>query len=219
MTEKWRPRPLPRRRWLRVLPRALTADEIPEMIAAFGDAARRCQKAGVDFIEIHGAHGYLLNQFFAPNANLRTDEWGGAFDNRIRFFIEVFRDVKVKCGDDFPVGIRMNGNDYIDNGWSLDEACRLAKILEKEGAAYLHVSAGVYGSRQLTIPSMYVEQGCFVHLAEAVKKEVSIPVVAVGRIKKPQMAEEIPVKKADVIALGRSLLADPLAAKQGGQHR
>ncbi len=104
----------------------------------------------------------------------------------------------------------MNGNDYIDNGWSLDEACRLAKILEKEGAAYLHVSAGVYGSRQLTIPSMYVEQGCFAHLAEAVKKEVSIPVVAVGRIKKPRMAEEIlSTEKADIIALGRSFLADP----------
>lgn len=191
-------------------PRALTADEIPEMIAAFGDAARRCQKAGLDFIEIHGAHGYLLNQFLAPNANLRTDKWGGTFENRIRFFIEVFRDVKDKCGDDFPVGVRINGNDYIENGWSLDEACRLAKILEKEGAAYLHVSAGVYGSRQLTIPSMYVEQGCFTHLAEAVKKEVSIPVVAVGRIKKPQMAEEIlSAKKADIIALGRSLLADP----------
>ncbi len=191
-------------------PRALTVAEIPEMIAAFGNAARRCQKAGVDFIEIHGAHGYLINQFLAPNSNQRSDEWGGSFENRTRFFIEVFRDIKAKCGDDFPVGVRMNGNDYIENGWSLDEACRLAKILEKEGAAYLHVSAGVYGSRQLTIPSMYVEQGCFAHLAEAVKAHVSIPVVAVGRIKKPQMAEEIlSAKKADIIALGRSLLADP----------
>jgi 2,4-dienoyl-CoA reductase-like NADH-dependent reductase (Old Yellow Enzyme family)/NADPH-dependent 2,4-dienoyl-CoA reductase/sulfur reductase-like enzyme len=191
-------------------PRALDLAEIPEMVAAFGDAARRCRRAGMDFVEIHGAHGYLPNQFLAPNSNQRTDEYGGSFENRTRFFLEVFRDIRAKCGEDFPVGVRMNGEDYIENGWSLDEACRLARILEKEGAAYLHVSAGVYGSRQLTIPSMYVEQGCFAHLAEAVKAHVSIPVVAVGRIKKPQMAEQIlSAKKADIIALGRSLLADP----------
>lgn len=191
-------------------PRALTAPEIPEMIAAFGDAAQRCRQAGMDFVEIHGAHGYLINQFLAPNSNRRTDDYGGSFENRVRFFVSVLRDIKTKCGTDFPVGVRMNGEDYIENGWTLEEACRLAPILEKEGAAYLHVSAGVYGSRQLTIPSMYVEQGCFAHLAEAVKTRVSIPVVAVGRIKKPQMAEQIlDDKKADIIALGRSLLADP----------
>ena len=169
-------------------PRELTRVEIPEMVAAFGDAARRCREAGMDFVEIHGAHGYLINQFLAPNANRRTDEYGGSFENRTRFFLEVFRDIRAKCGKAFPVGVRMNGEDYIENGWSLAEACRLARMLETEGAAYLHVSAGVYGSRQLTIPSMYVAQGCFAHLARAVKKEVSIPVAAVGRIKKPEMA-------------------------------
>jgi thioredoxin reductase len=104
----------------------------------------------------------------------------------------------------------MNGEDYIQDGWGLDEALRLAPLLEQNGADYLHISAGVYGSKQLTIPSMYVEQGCFIHLAEAVKQRVSIPVVAVGRIKKPDMVEAIlRDKKADMVALGRSLLADP----------
>jgi hypothetical protein len=113
----------------------------------------------------------------------------------------------------------MNGEDYIDDGWGMDEALRLAPALEQNGADYLHVSAGVYGSRQLTIPSMYVEQGCFVHLADAVKRRVAIPVVAVGRIKSPEMADAIiRDHRADMVALGRSLLADaqwPDKAKSG----
>ncbi len=191
-------------------PRALRPEEIPVMIASFGDAARRCREADLDFIEVHGAHGYLISQFLAPNSNQRTDGYGGSFENRTRFMLEVLRDIRRKCGPEFTVGIRMNGEDYIEGGWGLEEALRLAPLLEQNGADYLHVSAGVYGSKQLTIPSMYVEHGCFVHLAEAVKRQVSIPVVAVGRIKRPEMAEAIlRDKKADMIALGRSLLADP----------
>ncbi len=190
-------------------PRALELDEIPGLVAAFGGAARRCVEAGFDFVEIHAAHGYLVNQFLAPNSNRRNDRYGGSFENRTRFLLELLRDIRGKCGAGCPVGVRINGDDYIDGGWGFDDALRLAPLLEQEGADYLHVSAGVYGSRQLTIPSMYVEQGCFVHLAEAVKQRVSIPVVAVGRIKKPEMAEAIiRERKADVVALGRSLLAD-----------
>jgi 2,4-dienoyl-CoA reductase-like NADH-dependent reductase (Old Yellow Enzyme family) len=191
-------------------PRALTLDEIPVMAASFGDAARRCREAGLDFIEVHGAHGYLISQFLAPNSNRRTDRYGGSFENRTRFMLEVLDDIRRKCGPDFTVGIRMNGEDYIEDGWGLGEALRLAPLLEQAGADYLHVSAGVYGSRQLTIPSMYVEHGCFIHLAAAVKRTVAIPVVAVGRIKRPEMAEGILRDgKADMVALGRSLLADP----------
>jgi len=169
-------------------PRALEPEEIPLMAAAFGDAARRCREAGFDFVEIHAAHGYLINQFLAPNSNRRTDRYGGSFENRTRFMLEVLGDIRRQCGSGFTVGVRMNGEDYIEGGWGLEEALRLAPLLEQDGADYLHVSAGVYGSRQLTIPSMYVEQGCFVHLAEAVKQRVAVPVVAVGRIKSPAMA-------------------------------
>ncbi|CAB5160492.1 2,4-dienoyl-CoA reductase [NADPH] (EC [Olavius algarvensis associated proteobacterium Delta 3] len=192
------------------VPKALTLMEIDEIVAAFGDAARRCLEAGFDFIEIHGAHGYLINQFLSPNSNIREDAYGGPFDNRIRFLRDIMRDIRTKTGTDFPVGIRINGDDYIDGGWTLADAKRLAPILEAEGAAYLHVSAGVYGSRQLTIPSMYVPQGCFVHLAEAVKPLVSVPVITAGRIKLPEMAERI-IRggQADMVAMGRSLLADP----------
>lgn len=192
------------------VPKALEAGEIRMLAGAFGDAALRCRRAGFDFIEIHAAHGYLINQFMSPNANRRTDDYGGSYENRIRFLMEVMDDIRSKCGADFPVGVRINGEDYIDDGWTLPDAQQLAPLLEKKGAAYLHVSAGVYGSRQLTIPSMYVEQGCFIDLAATVKPTVSIPVIAVGRIKSPELADRIiGERKADMVALGRSLLADP----------
>ncbi|MEX1300461.1 MAG: FAD-dependent oxidoreductase [Desulfotignum sp.] len=190
--------------------RALTVAEIHHLAACFGDAARRCRDAGFDFVEIHGAHGYLINQFMSPNANVRTDEYGGSFENRTRFLFEILADIQAKAGKDFPVGIRINGNDYMTDGWELSDALTLAPLLESAGAAYLHVSAGVYGSTELTIPSMYTPQGCFVHLAEAVKQVVDIPVITVGRIKDPVQADQIIADgRADIVALGRSVLADP----------
>ena len=190
--------------------RALTQEEIIGVVNCFGDAARRCRDAGFDFIELHAAHGYLINQFMAKNSNIREDEYGGSFENRTRFLFEIMENVKEKAGADFPVGVRINGNDYIRDGWTLEDTLRLAPMLEEAGAAYLHLSAGVYGSAELTIPSMYVRQGCFVHLAKAVKEKVSIPVVAVGRIKDPKMADRIiSDKSADIVAMGRPLLADP----------
>lgn len=191
--------------------RALEIGEIKELVSCFGDSAARCKKAGFDFVELHGAHGYLINQFLSPNANIRTDEYGGSFENRTRFLFEIIEDIKRKTGTDFPIGIRINGNDYIANGWELKDTVRLAPLLEKAGAAYLHVSGGVYGSTELTIPSMYTPHGCFVHLAAEVKQHVDkIPVITVGRIKSPEHADAI-IKdgKADMVAFGRSFLADP----------
>ncbi|MFH2059187.1 MAG: FAD-dependent oxidoreductase [Pseudomonadota bacterium] len=195
--------------------RALEIKEIKELVSCFGDAALRCQTAGFDFIEIHAAHGYLINQFLAPNSNIRTDEYGGSFENRTRFLFEIIADIRTKTGKDFPIGIRINGNDYIENGWNIDEMVKVAPLLESAGAAYLHISGGVYGSTELTIPSMYTEHGCFVHLANSVKQVVDIPVVTVGRIKDPNHANQIIAEgKADMVALGRSLLADPFYPKK-----
>ena len=190
--------------------RALETSEIKELAGCFGESARRCREAGFDLVELHGAHGYLINQFLAPNSNIRTDEYGGSFENRTRFLMEVLASVREKAGADFPVGIRINGNDYIENGWTLEDTVRLAPVLEAAGAVYLHISGGVYGSTELTIPSMYTPQGCFIHLAEAVKKVVNIPVITVGRIKDPVQADAVIREgQADMVALGRSLLADP----------
>jgi 2,4-dienoyl-CoA reductase-like NADH-dependent reductase (Old Yellow Enzyme family)/thioredoxin reductase len=190
--------------------RALEIPEIKKLVGCFGDATRRCKDAGFDFVEIHAAHGYLINQFMSPNANVRTDEYGGSFENRTRFFFEVMADIREKTGPDFPVGIRINGNDYMENGWTLDDTVRLVPFIEKAGAAYIHVSAGVYGSTELTIPSMYSPHGCFAHLARAVKAVASVPVITVGRIKDPRFADEILANgDADMVAMGRALLADP----------
>jgi 2,4-dienoyl-CoA reductase-like NADH-dependent reductase (Old Yellow Enzyme family)/thioredoxin reductase len=209
------PSALPAPAVVKGVPKALELVEIDELVAAFGDAARRCRAAGFDFIEIHGAHGYLINQFMALNSNKRDDRYGGSFDNRIRFLLELLADIKAKAGRDYPVGIRINGNDFIKNGWTLDDTLRLAPLLEAAGADYLHVSAGVYGSTELTIPSVYAPQGCFVHLAEAVKQVVSLPVVAVGRIKHADMADRIIAEgRADAVAMGRALLADPELPKK-----
>ncbi len=190
--------------------RALEIDEIKKLIACFGDAAKRCKTAGFDFIEIHGAHGYLIGQFMSPNSNIRTDEYGGCLENRTRFLFEVIEDIRSKTGKDFPIGLRINGNDYSKNGWELKDTVHIAPLLEKTGIAYLHISGGVYGSTELTIPSMYTKHGCFVHLAREVKKHVSIPVITVGRIKYPDHAEQI-LKDgdADIVSMGRSFLADP----------
>ncbi len=199
--------------------RALETDEIKEAVESFGNAAGICYEAGFDFVELHAAHGYLVSQFLSLKSNIRKDEYGGSFENRTRFLFEVMNDIKKKTAEDYPLGIRINGNDYVEGGWTLDDTTRLAPLMEKKGAAYLHVSAGVYGSKELTIPSMYREQGCFVHLAKAVKEVVSIPVAAVGRIKNPKLAEKILLQgDADFIAMGRPLLADPYLpnkAKQG----
>lgn len=210
LPQKVAPSPIPAPAVVKGEVRALTISEIKELVSCFGDSALRCRESGFDFVELHGAHGYLINQFLSPNSNIRTDEYGGSFENRARFLFDIIQDIQARTGKDFPIGIRINGNDYIENGWELKDAVRIAPMLEKEGIAYLHVSGGVYGSTELTIPSMYTEHGCFVHLADEVKKHVNIPVITVGRIKYPDHADEI-IKdgRADMVALGRSLLADP----------
>ncbi len=219
LSEKVAPSAIPAPAVVKGEVRALEVDEIKELVDCFASATRRCRDAGFDFVEIHAAHGYLINQFMSLNSNIREDQYGGTFENRTRFLFEIIDQIKKEAGGDFPVGIRINGRDYIENGWELEDAVRLAPLLEQAGIAYLHVSGGVYGSTELTIPSMYSDHGCFVYMAEEIKKHVSIPVITVGRIKSPLLAEEILKEgRADVVAMGRALLADPylpIKAQQG----
>ena len=212
------PSPLPSLAVVKGVPRELTRDEIKELVACHAEAARRARDAGFDFVEIHAAHGYLISEFLAPNANQRTDDYGGPFENRTRFLLEILAAIKGRCGSDYPVGVRYNGEDYVAGGWTLGEAVRLGPLLETTGADWLHVSAGVYGSQPVTIPSMYEPFGCFVHLAEAVKQAVTIPVIAVGRIKDPVMADRLIAEgRADMVSMGRAHLADAeLAGKAAG---
>jgi len=196
-----------------LLVREVGKEEIREYVKAFGAAAERCAGVGFDFIEIHGAHAYLINEFLTPRYNKRNDEYGGSFGNRTRFLLEVIREVRRKVGDGIPVGVRLNGDDFIgEGGWNIADLCKLAPIIEREGVDYINVTqaGAAYGSLHVNIAPMYEAQGAFVRFSEEVKKHVSIPVVTVGRIKSPVMADWIIMEgKADLVAMARAQIVDP----------
>lgn len=129
--DKVAPSPIPSLAVVKGMPRELAVKEISEVVKTFGDSAKRSKEAGFDFVEIHAAHGYLISEFLSPVSNHRDDAYGGAFENRIRFLIEILDDIKNKTGNYFPVGIRINGDDYVNGSWTIDDAKRLALILEK----------------------------------------------------------------------------------------
>ncbi len=191
-------------------PRELTIDEIKGLVKAFGEAARRAFQAGFDLVEIHGTHGYLVNQFLSPYSNHRQDEYGGSFENRLRFALEIIQAVKEKTAPDFPVSFRMNGDEYVEGGIKLEEAKEMAKRFIDAGVNVLHVSAGVYGSPAPNVPVMGTPPGPLLHLAEGIKSVSSVPVIAVAKIHEPDLAEDVLKEgKADFIAIGRGIICDP----------
>lgn len=191
-------------------PRELNIDEIKKLVSQFGDTALRAKKAGFDGIEVHGGHGYLIAQFMSKYSNKRSDDYGGNIENRLRFPLEIINDIRKKCGDDFPIDFRMSGDEFVPGGRTIEETKVIAAKLEKQGVDLLHISAGVYGSTWAIIPPMNVTNGWIVDFAEEVKKIVSIPVMTIGRINDPLMAESIlKASKADMVAMGRASLADP----------
>jgi 2,4-dienoyl-CoA reductase-like NADH-dependent reductase (Old Yellow Enzyme family)/thioredoxin reductase len=191
------------------VPRELTLTEIEEIEDAFAEAARRGKQAGFDAIEIHGAHGYLVSEFLSPYTNKRTDEYGGALRNRARFALEVVKKVRDRVGTQFNLGFRMNGDDYVPGGITRDEVSKFAKMLQDASIDYIHVSAGMQDSIQRIIQPMYIEEASLVPLAELVKKAVKIPVITVGSLNVRTAEKALSQKKADIVAFGRSLLADP----------
>ncbi|MGB4514726.1 MAG: FAD-dependent oxidoreductase [Bacillota bacterium] len=191
------------------LPRELTKEEIKGLAVDYGKAAARAKAAGFDAVEIHFAHGYLLCQFLSPHTNKRTDEYGGSLENRMRFPIEVIRSVREAVGPDFPIIARISADEKLPDGITLEDGKAIAKRFEEEGVNAIHVSAGLYETMSWIIQPYVVQRGCLVDLAEAVKRVVSVPVIAVGRINDPELAECILAEgKADLVAFGRGLLAD-----------
>ena len=194
----------------RDVPKELTVDEIESIVKAFVKAAWRACDAGFDMVELHGCHGYLISNFFALRTNQRSDPYGGDVKGRSRFCMEIIQGIKRELGASFPVIVRMNGHDYIKEGATLEEMQEIAPLLEEAGADAIHVTAGVYGSYKATVAPMHENPGCFVDLAEGIKRVISVPVIAVGRITDPFMAEDIiRSNKADLVAMGRALIADP----------
>ena len=193
-----------------IVPRTLKIAEIEELVEAFGQAARRSLAAGFDAVVIHAAHGYLIHQFLSPTSNTRQDRFGGNFVGRIRFLKEVVFRCREIVGRDYPLMVRISASEFIPGGLTLKDGQRIAWNLEKWGVDAIHVSGGTHETQEMELQPMAIPRGCLVHLADGIKKLVRIPVATVGRIVEPLMAEEILQQgKADLITLGRALLADP----------
>ncbi len=190
-------------------PREMNVDEIRGTVAAFGHAARRAREAGFDAVEIHGTHGYLVNQFFSPYSNRRSDAYGGDWERRLRFPREVVQAVRAAVGDHFPVLFRMNANEYMEGGITPEEGLVFAGLLEKWGVDAIHVSVGVYGSPAPMIATMSVPETPLEDYAAAIKEKVRLPVIAVGKFHDPELGEAVIGQgRADFIAVGRGLITD-----------
>lgn len=194
---------------LGTVPRALAVPEIEEIIQQFGAACHRAKEAGFDGVELHGGHGYLIAQFMSLHANRRTDEYGGSLENRMRFPLEIIRAVRETCGEDFPVTFRISADERVPDGRTLPETLEIVSMLEEAGIDAIHVSTGTYGSAWSVIPPLNVDRGWIIDHAEAVKQVVNVPVITVGRINDPALAESVvETGRADMVAMGRQSLAD-----------
>lgn len=195
--------------------KALTKEMLAEITAAYGNVAGLAKRAGFEMLMIHGGHGWLLNQFFSPYFNKRTDEYGGSLENRCRLAVEVLKAVREAVGPGFPIEFRLSGSELFDGGYDLEEGARIAQQIEPY-IDLLHVSAGTY-QRGFgdTHPSMFKEHGCNVYLAAEIKKHVSVPVATIGGLNDPRQMEKIIADgKADIVYMARALLADPFLPRK-----
>lgn len=189
---------------------ALTRDQIGSIVAAYGEKAALAKRAGFQMAMVHAGHGWLLNQFLSPHFNKRTDEYGGTLENRVRIVREVLESVRAAVGPGFPIELRMSGAEMFEGGYDIEEGCRIAQALE-DLVDLFHVSAGSHQSGfAVTHPPMFSQHGCNVPLAARVKQCVDKPVACIGGLSDPEMMEQIvALGAADVVAMGRALLADP----------
>ncbi len=192
------------------IPHELTAEEIQEIVQDFADCARRCKTAGFDGIEIHGGHGYLIAEFMSSYSNKRIDRYGGSLTNRMRFSLEVIRAIRQAVGEEFIVGFRISADELVPGGRTKEDTKTIALILENAGIDFLHISAGVYGSSYAIAPPQAVKHGWLTDFAKEIKDIVHIPVITVGRINDPFIADQIIYSgKADFVTMARASLCDP----------
>lgn len=200
-------------------PQALGLDEMGRIREDFAEAARRSARLGLDGVEVHSAHGYLLHQFLSPLSNHRTDAYGGSLENRMRFPLEVFDAVRAAFPVDKAVWVRVSATDWVDGGWTLEETVAYAKALKARGCAAIDVSSGGLSAKQ----AIKLGPGYQVPLAQRLKDEVGMPTMAVGLITEPEQAEAILAQgQADAVALARAMLYNPrwpwhAAAQLGAQ--
>ena len=197
--------------------RELTKAEIENIIGKFAAASASAKEAGLDFVDIHGAHGYLLHRFFSPIDNQRSDKYGSSVRKRMTFALECVKAVRQAVGEDYPLFWRLSAEDGVVGGITLEQSTKLSQELKKAGVDVIDVSYG--RSLRQVMPSQRQPMGTYVPQAEAIKRVVGIPVIAVGRINSPRLADDIiSQNKADLVAIGRQLIADaewPKKAQEG----
>ncbi|MEO8331711.1 MAG: NADH:flavin oxidoreductase/NADH oxidase, partial [Gallionella sp.] len=187
-------------------PLALDKASLQRVLQAFVAAAQRAHRLGLDAIELHGAHGYLLHQFLSPLSNTRSDEYGGSLENRMRFPLAVFEAVRAAVQGEMPVGIRISATDWVEGGWDLAQSIAFGHALRERGCDFIHVSSGGLSPRQ-QIPLGPSYQ---VPFAEKIRNEIGLPTIAVGLITEAEQAEAIIAEgQADMVALARGMLYDP----------
>lgn len=201
--------------------RALSNKEVKSLIEDFINAAVRVKKSGCDGVQLHASHGYLIQQFLSPNTNKRTDEYGGSLENRMRFLLEIIAGIKEKCGEDFPIIVRLTVDECYamigkpDKGYNLTEGVEMAKRLEEAGVAAIDVSSAAYDTFNFWLEPTSFECGWRKYMAQAVKNAVKIPVIAANLIRSPEQAEsQLNEGVQDMISLGRPHIADPYWAKK-----
>lgn len=192
------------------VPTELTTDEIADIVTKFAEAADRAVRIGFDTVEIHGAHGYLINQFMSPLTNKRTDEYGGSFENRLRFPIEVIRAVKKALPADMPLLMRVSASEYSTDSYDLQEMVEMIKRFKAEGVDMVDCSSG--GALPVAPPEIF--PGYQLKFAEVIRRDAEIPTIAVGMMENPALAEEaLRNGRCDIVAIARELLRDPHYAK------
>ena len=201
-------------------PRELTTKQVEELVGKFIKGAKIAQMAGIDGVELHAAHGYLIGQFISPLTNVRTDKYGGDFKRRMNFITEIILGIKHVCGKDFPISVRIDGDEFVEGGLTLEESVKACVYLESIGIDAINVSSGTYELGVTIIEPISYPQGWKRHLAQAIKDSISIPVIACDVIRKPDFAEKlIEEKNVDFVAIGRGLLADAEWGKKAKEGR
>jgi 2,4-dienoyl-CoA reductase-like NADH-dependent reductase (Old Yellow Enzyme family)/thioredoxin reductase len=191
-------------------PKALSKTKIYQFIERYASAAERAKRVGYDMVEVHGGHGYLVNQFISPSVNMRKDEFGGSLENRMRFPLELIKAVRSAVGPNFPVGFRLSAVEFVPGGIDLNQSTTISQMLEAAGVAYISVTAGTHDDPPKVIDLMRDPEGWREYIWEEIKKAVKVPVIAGGGLRHPDFCERLLEQgKADFIGLARPLLADP----------
>lgn len=188
----------------------MAIEDVIDLVGKFSDAAWRCKQAGMDGVELHAAHGYLISQFMSPYLNKRTDRYGGSFENRMRFILEIISSIQRKCGKAFPILVRYSADEWVDGGRTLEESILVAKVLEEAGVAAIDLSQCTQETPGSGFSPMYYPEGWTMYASEEVKKHVKVPVMNTHVLRDPDMCDRlIKEGKTDMVGLSRQLLADP----------